>query len=268
MSTSSQAYSSDLSDAEWNIISALLPKNEGGPGRPIETCLRSVVNAIMYLNRGGNQWGLLPSNFPPKGTVYYHFRKWALDGTLEKINQALCKMDRELRDREPVPTGAAIDSQSTKTTEVGGKERGTDTYKRVNGRKRNIIVDTLGNLWAAFVNAASSDDREGIKQAFAKLPQEVRFSIQKIWADGGYRGEPFETWLQQNIQCEIEIAVRPPNAEGFILVPVRWVVERTFAWLGRYRRLSKDYERCTKSSEAMIYLASIRTMLKRIAAHA
>ena len=243
------------------------PKEYRRPGPPIEACLRSVVNAIMYINRAGNHWAQLPSNFPPKGTVFYHFRKWALDGTLEKINQALCKMDRELRDREPVPTGAAIDSQSTKTTEVGGKERGKDAHKKVNGRKRHIIVDTLGNLWATFVNAASSDDRASIKEAFAKLPQEVRFSIQKIWADRGYRGEPFWTWLQQNIQCELEIAVRPPNAEGFILVPVRWVVERTFAWLGRYRRLSKDYERCTKSSEGMIYLASIRTMLKRITAH-
>lgn len=268
MSANSQVYPSDLTDAEWDIISALLPQNTGKPGRPIEVCLRSVVNAIMYINRSGPQWDQLPKNFPPKGTVYYHFRKWALDGTLEKINQALCKMDRESQGREPVPTGAAIDSQSTKTTEVGGKERGTDTHKRVSGRKRNIIVDTLGNLWAVFVNAANSDDRAGIKEAFAKLPQEVRTSIQKIWADGGYRGEPFWTWLQQNIQCKLEIAVRPTNAEGFILVPVRWVVERTFAWLGRYRRLSKDYERCTKSSEGMIYLASIRTMLKRITAHA
>ena len=195
--------------------------------------------------------------------MYYYFRKWSKDGSWQAINEALRKMEREKRGRNPEPTGAIVDSQSVKTTEAGG-ERGFDGGKNINGRKRNVISDTIGNLLAVVVNAASTDDRIGAKEAFAKLSVDTISSLQKLWADGGYRGEDFLNWVHEVLQSALEITYRPPNTKGFVVVPVRWVVERTLAWLGRYRRLSKDYEHCTKSSEGMIYVASIATMLKRL----
>jgi len=257
------AYDSDLTDQQWSIVSPLLPINSGR-GRPVELDLRMVLNGIFYLVRTGSQWRYLPKDFPQWQNVYYHFRKWSINGTWLAINQALRKLDREKRGRKPEPTGAIVDSQSTKTTEAGG-ERGYDGGKNVNGRKRHVIVDTVGNLLSVVVNAANGDDRAGAKDAFDKLSVDTITSLQKIWADGGYSGEPFLNWVHETLQAVLEIAHRPPNAKGFVVVPVRWVVERTLAWLGRYRRLSKDYERCTKSSEGMIYVASITTMLKRLA---
>jgi len=256
------AYDSDLTDQQWDIVGPLLPVN-GGSGRPVELDLRMALNAMFYLVRTGGQWRYLPKDFPKWQSVYYHFRKWATDGTWQAINEELRKMERENRGRKPEPTGAIVDSQSIKTTEAGG-ERGYDGGKNVKGRKRHVIVDTIGNLLSVVVNAANSDDRAGAKDAFAKLSVDTITSLQKIWADGGYSGEPFLNWVHETLQAVLEIAHRPPNAEGFVVVPVRWVVERTLAWLGRYRRLSKDYERCTKSSEGMIFVASITTMLRRL----
>lgn len=256
------AYDSDLTDQQWSIIGPLLPVNRGS-GRPVELDLRMALNAMFYLVRTGSQWRYLPKDFPKWQSVYYHFRKWATDGIWQAINETLRKMDREKRGRKAEPTGAIVDSQSTKTTEAGG-ERGFDGGKKVKGRKRHVIVDTIGNLLSVVVNAANSDDRAGAKDAFAKLSVDTIISLQKIWADGGYSGEDFLNWVHETLQAVLEIAYRPPNVEGFVVVPVRWVVERTLAWLGRYRRLSKDYERCTKSSEGMIFVASITTMLRRL----
>ena len=156
-----------------------------------------------------------------------------------------------------------MDSPSVKTTEAGG-ERGFDGGKCINGRKRNVVVDTVGNLLAVIVNAANTDDRVGAKAAFAELSSATIDALKKIWADGDYSGAKFLEWVTETLTATLEITYPPPNTYGFVVLPVRWVVERTLAWLGRYRRLSKDYEHCTKSSAGMIYAASIATMLKRL----
>ena len=256
------AYNTDLTDEQWSIINPLLLTNSGR-GRPTELDLRLVLNAIFYLVRTGCQWRNLPNDFPKWQSVYYYFRKWSKSSIWQAINQALRKIEREKRGRKPEPTGAIVDSQSVKTTEAGG-ERGFDGSKKINGRKRHVVVDTLGNLLSIVVNAANSDDRSGAKDAFDKLSDDTIASLKKVWADGGYAGENFLNLVHEMLQSALEITYRPPNAKGFVVVPVRWVVERTLAWLGRYRRLSKDYEHCTKSSEGMIYVASIVTMLKRL----
>jgi len=257
------SYNTDLTDEQWSLIEPLIPPNVG-QGRPTKIDLRQVVNAILYLVRTGCQWRNLPNDFPKPSNVYYYFRKWAKQGQWERINTALRQKEREKRNRKPEPTGAIIDSQSAKTTEAGG-EKGYDGGKKINGRKRHIVVDTVGNLLAVVVNAASTQDRDGAKDAIGKLQAETIASLKKLWADGSYRGESFLNWVHEELQATLEIATRAPNEKGFVVVPVRWVVERTLAWLGRYRRLSKDYEHCTKSSEGMIYVASIATMLKRLA---
>lgn len=265
MSHRNRPYTSDLTDEQWTIIQPLLPLEEDGPGRPIELDMRQVVNAIFYVVRTGCQWANLPSNYPNYNSVYYHYRKWCLDGTWRRVNTALRKLDRQRRGRSPDPTAGAIDTQSVKTTEAGG-ERGYDAGKKINGRKRHIAVDTLGNLLEVVVHAASVQDYHGARLLLEKLC-EIVASLQKLWADGIYKKDGLVEWIRQAFNIVLEIVERPTGQVGFQLLPHRWVVERTFAWLGRYRRLSKDYERCTKSSEGVIYIASIHTMLKRIAAN-
>lgn len=260
-----EGYPSDVTDGQWTILAPHLPQNQGA-GRPLTVELRQLLNAIFYIVRNGITWRAMPKDFPKWHTVYYHFRKWCKDGTWQAINEALRKEERIRRGRAAEPSGAIIDSQSAKTTESGGM-RGFDGGKRINGRKRNIAVDTIGNLLEVVVNAADIDDREGAKLVLNKLTADTRNAIEKLWADGGYNGPSFLAWLQQTLgeSIDLEITYRPPNSSGFVVVPFRWVVERTFAWFGRYRRLSKDYEHCTKSSEGVIYIASINTMLKRLA---
>lgn len=256
------AYDTDVTEEQWLLIQPLFPVN-AGRGRPTTLDLLMVINAIFYLVRTGCQWRNLPQNFPKWQSVYYYFRKWSKDGTWSKVNETVRKLERQKRGREPEPTGAIVDSQSIKTTEAGG-ERGFDGGKNINGRKRHTVTDTVGNLLAVIVTAANIQDREGAKEAFSQLTADTVASVQKIWADGSYRGEDFLNWVQEALQATLDITTRPPNAQGFVVVPVRWVIERTLAWLGRYRRLSKDYEHCTKSSEGVIYVASIATMLKRL----
>jgi putative transposase len=195
--------------------------------------------------------------------VYYHYRKWCLDGTWQAINRALRYLERQRQKRRPHPSAGIIDSQSIKTTESGG-ERGYDGGKKINGRKRHILVDTVGNLLEVVVHAADIQDRDGAKLLMNKLTQMLQRRLQKVWADGAYRGK-LVTWFLDELHILLEIVSPPADQRGFEVLPRRWVVERTLAWLGRYRRLSKDYERCTPSSEAMIYIASIHTMLKRLA---
>jgi putative transposase len=255
-------YSSQVSEGQWQRLRWLLPKQQGA-GRPIELDLRAVMNAIFYLLVTGCQWRNLPQDYPNPHSVYYHYRKWCLDGTWQRINRALGYLERRRGGRFARPSAAIVDSQSVKVSDMGGVS-GYDGNKKIKGRKRHILVDTLGNLLDVIVSAANLNDREGAKGLLSKVERQIALRLLKIWADKGYQGD-LETWLHEQWGIALEIVSAEPDQVGFAVQPRRWVVERTFAWLGKYRRLSKDYERDTLSSEGLIYLASIRTLLKRLA---
>jgi putative transposase len=254
-------YTSDLTDTEWQLIDYCFPQPKKN-GRPRKHPFRELVNAIFYLVKTGCQWRNLPTHFGRWGTVYHYFRLWKRNGLWVTIHTHLREHLRQEEGRKRHASAAIIDSQSVKSTETSD-ERGYDAGKKVNGRKRHILVDTIGLLLMVMVLPANIQDRDGGKQLLAAFFSQVTpRRIKHIWADGGYAGALL-AWARKCWHCTVEI-VKRSELHTFKVLPRRWVVERTFGWLGRSRRLSRDYERQAKSGETMVYLAMIRLMLARL----
>jgi putative transposase len=254
-----QSYPTDLSNKQWKLLENMLPPPEQ-LGRKRSVNLREIVNALCYLARSGCQWRMLPKEFPKWQTVYYYFSRWRETESFVALNQKLRQKIRFLAGKQANPSAAIIDSQSVKTDEQA-QLKGYDAGKKVKGRKRHILVDTLGLLLKAKVLSADIQDRDGAKMLFSEIKEQMP-RLQLIWADGGYRGKLI-VWIAVECLWILEIVKRNDRLKVFKVLPKRWIVERTFSWLNRNRRLSKDYERKPTSAEAWIYLSMSILMLKR-----
>ena len=255
-------YASDMTDEEWALIEPLLPP-PCARGRPRETAMREVVNAIFYIAQSGCHWRMLPRDVPPFTTVQYYFYRWRDDGTWCGVNHVLVMQARELEGREASPSAGIIDSQSVKTTEAAGP-RGYDAGKKINGRKRHLLVDTIGLMIAAIVHRADIQDRDGAPLLLATMRSAFPW-LRHVFADAGYAGEKLRQALAKLGQWTIDIVRRSDTAVGFEPQPRRWVVERTIAWLNRNRRLTKDFEATIQSAQAWLLIASVKLLSRRIA---
>lgn len=260
------AYATELSLEQYQLFESLL-NPPATTGRPRSVSLMQVLQAILYVLASGCAWRLLPKEYPPYSTVYYYFKKWRNDGTWKRIHDHLVQWVRVDAGRDPTPSAASLDSQSVPTAVMVQQAVGYDAGKKIKGRKRFTLVDTLGLLIAVRVVAASVPEREGAKQLFKQVHQERQRlpRLARIWVDGGFSGEDFLHWVIDTFRWILEVVLRPEGAQGFVLLPKRWTVERTYGWLHWCRRLNVDYERLPASSEAFIHIAMIRLMLRRLA---
>ena len=260
--SNSKRYPSDLTDAQWELIEALVPAPRLG-GRPARHSRRRVVDAILYVIRTGCAWRQLPHDFPPWATVFWYFKKWREDGVVDRVHDALRDQVRDAEGRDPMASAGCVDAQSVKGADtVGAAVRGFDAGKKVNGRKRHVVVDTMGLLLLVMITSAGVQDRDGARTLLDKVKMAVP-SLSLLWADGGYAGKLVE-WAERVAHITVEIVRKPLGIKTFQVLPRRWVVERTFAWIVKCRRLDHDYERLPEASEAMIKWAMIGLMIRRL----